>query len=92
MSAPDSPGIYKITFEKRSAYLYAYVEGEHDSYTISRAYWQEVADEAARVGMRRILIDENIVESVTVAEVFLLASEIPRWVLARLALPWLIVI
>ena len=69
---------YKLTFDVRPQFLYAYVEGEHDSYEISRAYWQEVADESVRLGVRRVLIDENIVETGTVAEAFQLASEIPQ--------------
>jgi hypothetical protein len=69
---------YELSFEERPAYLYAYVEGEHDSYEISRAYWQEVADEAVRTHFRRVLIDENIVECGSMAECFRLASEIPE--------------
>lgn len=73
-----SEKLYDLTFEKRPDYLYAYVEGEHDSYEISRAYWQEVADEAVRIRSRRVLIDENIVECGSMAECFQLASEIPE--------------
>lgn len=63
--------------EERPGYLYAYVEGDHDTYAISRAYWQEIADEVGRLGALRVLIDENIVESISVSDVFRLASEIP---------------
>ena len=77
MSADDQQKQYRLTFEQRDGYLYAYVEGEHDNYEISRAYWLEVADEVARTGAKRVLIDENIVEGASMAEVFRLASEIP---------------
>ncbi len=70
---------YRITFEPRDGYLYAYVEGEHDSYEISKAYWLEVVAEVNRTGAKRVLIDENIVESASVAEVFRLASELPTF-------------
>ena len=69
---------YKLTFEIRPSYLYACVEGEHDNYEISRAFWQEIAREVDRLNAERVLIDENIVESVSIAEVFQLASEIPE--------------
>ena len=69
---------YKLTFEHRRDYLYAYVQGDQDSYEISRAFWQEVADESARKGADRVLIHEDIIESVSMAEVFQLASEIPH--------------
>jgi len=77
MAADDQQKQYRLTFEQRDGYLYAYVEGEHDNYEISRAYWLEVADEVARTGAKRVLIDENIVEGASMAEVFRLASEIP---------------
>lgn len=74
----DSPEKqYRLTFEQRDGYLYAYVEGEQDNYEISKAYWQEVVDEVVRTDAKRVLIDENIVESASMAEVFKLASEIP---------------
>ena len=73
--APKKP--YDLTLEQRPGYLYAYVEGQHDSYEISKAYWQEIANEVARLGADRVLIDENIAESVAVAEIYELASEIP---------------
>ncbi|MFT3744427.1 MAG: hypothetical protein QM785_09030 [Pyrinomonadaceae bacterium] len=69
---------YRLTFEERPSYLYAYVEGEKDNYDISRAYWQEVADMVVRIGSECVLIDENIVESGSFADVYRLASEIPE--------------
>jgi hypothetical protein len=69
---------YRLTFEQRDGYLYAYVEGEHDNYDISKGYWLEVASEVVRTNATRVLIDENIVESATIGEVFRLASEIPK--------------
>lgn len=78
ISHTTDPKPYRLTFEHRASYLYAYVEGEHDNYEISRAFWQEIADEVDRIGIDKVLIDENIVESVSMAEVFQLASEIPK--------------
>ena len=58
-------------------YLYAYVEGDHDSYDISRAFWRAIAAESKRLGIRKVLIDENIPENASMADVFQLASELP---------------
>lgn len=69
---------YTLTFEERPGYLYAVVTGEHDSYEISRAFWQEIAEEADRIEAKNVLIDESIVESVSMADVFALATEIPK--------------
>jgi hypothetical protein len=78
MSEDTLPKPYDLTFENRNGYLYAYVKGERDSYEISRAFWQEILDEVNRIKASRVLIDENIVQSVSMAEVFQLASEIPK--------------
>lgn len=74
---PATPA-YSLTFEDRGDYLYGYVEGDHDSYEISRAYWQEVADEVRKRRVSRVLIDENIVETGSIADGFQLASEMPQ--------------
>jgi hypothetical protein len=78
MVGNDGQKRYQLTFEQRDGYLYAYVEGEHDNYAISCAYWQEVADEVVRTGAKCVLIDENIVESASISDVFRLASEMPH--------------
>ena len=40
-SKEDKP--YKITFENRGSYLYAYAQGKEDSYEISAAFWTDIA-------------------------------------------------
>jgi hypothetical protein len=75
-NAPSKP--YDLTMEHRNGYLYAYVQGDNDSYEISRAFWTEIADEVRRTNAARVLIDENIEQSVSMAEVFQLASELPK--------------
>jgi hypothetical protein len=74
----ESAKPYQITFEHRSQYLYVYVSGEHDSYEISRRYWLEVADECGKTRYKRVLIEEDIEETVSITEVFQLASELPQ--------------
>lgn len=69
---------FQIAFEHRPQYLYVYVSGEHDSYEISRQYWLEVAAECSKTGYKKVLIDEDIKEIVSVSEMFQLASEIPQ--------------
>jgi len=78
MNEADSYRPYRLTFEELEDHLYALVEGEHDSYEISRAFWQEIADRASSIGASRVLIEESIKgQSVSFADVFKLASEIP---------------
>lgn len=74
----ESAKPYRITLEHRSQYLYVYVSGEHDSYEISRRYWLEVADECAKTGYKKVLIEEDIEETVSIPEVYQLASELPQ--------------
>lgn len=72
----DKP--YRLTFEHRPEYLYVYVEGQEDSYEISRAYWQEIAGECKDKKYKRALVVEDIVESGTIAEAYQLCSEFPQ--------------
>ena len=77
MEEEAAPKPYMIHFEQRPEYLYAYIEGERDSYQISIAFWREIARECKARGTTRVLIDENIVQNVSVAEIYQVASEIP---------------
>lgn len=85
-SSQPSANLYRLTFEVRPSYLYAYVEGDHDSYEISRAYWQAIATESKRLGIRKVLIDENIQENASMADVFQLASELPAMGFGKVAI------
>lgn len=72
----DKP--YHLTFEQRPGYLYAYVAGEEDNYEISRAYWQEIADQCKERKCSKVLVVEDIVECGTIAEAYQLCSEFPQ--------------
>jgi hypothetical protein len=80
MNSPSSDDSkpYQIKFEPRPDYLYAYVGGEHDSVSISLAFWREIADECRKTQAKKILIEEDIKESVTMLEGYQIAEEIPR--------------
>lgn len=69
---------YQITFEERPRYLYVYVTGDSDSYEISRRYWLEVSAMSAETGYKRILIEEDILETVSISDMYRLASELPQ--------------
>jgi len=68
--------LYSITFEMRPQYLYAYVKGDADSYDISHAYWSDIAAECAKLGVEKLLVDEDLAEPMqSMSEVFQGASE-----------------
>lgn len=69
---------YEIKFEQRAEYLYAYVSGERDSLEISLAFWREIAEECRKTGARKVLIEEDIKEAVSMLEMYQIAAEIPR--------------
>jgi len=69
---------YKITFERRPDYLYVYVNGEHDSYEISYQYWLEVAEHCRKINCNKILIEEDIAEAVSLADMYQLATDLPK--------------
>ena len=74
----DFPKPYNLTFEYRPRYLYAFVTGEKDSYEISKRYWQEVAAECQKSGAKKVLIEEDLAENVSMPDMYRFASEIPQ--------------
>jgi hypothetical protein len=76
--SPDSSRSYKLTFEHRPQYLYAFVTGDKDSYEISKQYWQEIADECKKTGVKKVLIEEDLRENVSMPDMYQFASEIPQ--------------
>jgi hypothetical protein len=80
MSSPDSDEskAYRISFEQRPEYLYAFVCGDRDSLEISLAFWREIAAECERTEARKVLIEEAIEESVSLLEMYQIAAEISQ--------------
>jgi len=74
----DESKPYQIKFEPRPDYLYAYVGGAHDSLAISLGFWREIAAECRKTQAGKILIEEDIEESVSMLEMFQVAAEIPK--------------
>jgi hypothetical protein len=74
----ESPKPYKLEFEERAEYLYAYISGESDSLDISRRYWREIADECRRIKCGKVLIVEDLKEVVSTMDAFQISSEIPN--------------
>jgi hypothetical protein len=69
---------YRISFEQRPDYLYAYIAGKHDSLSISLEFWREIAAECRRAQAGKVLIEEDIEESVSMLEMYQIAAEIPQ--------------
>jgi hypothetical protein len=77
-TASDDFKAYRISFERRPDYLYAYVGGERDSLAISLEFWREIAAECQRAQAKKVLIEEDIEESVSMLEMYQIAAEIPQ--------------
>ena len=69
---------YRITFEERPEYLYVYVTGNADSYEISRSYWLEISAMSEKTGYKKVLIEEDIPEALSMSDMYRLASELPQ--------------
>ena len=78
MATNESEKPYRLTFEHRPSYLYAYVEGDEDSYEISSMYWRETASECKTHKYTKVLIVEDIVANGTMAEAYQLSSDLPQ--------------
>ena len=75
---PDTSKLYELSFEYRPKYLYAYVTGEEDSYEISKQFWLEIAAECKKSDVKKVLIEEDIIENVSMSDMYRFASEIPQ--------------
>ncbi|MET0754470.1 MAG: hypothetical protein ABWZ66_13895 [Pyrinomonadaceae bacterium] len=73
---PDSSKSYELSFEYRPQYLYVHVAGDRDSYEISKQYWREIAEECKRSACKKVLIEEDITENVSMPDMYQFASEI----------------
>lgn len=69
--------LYNLEFDERTDYLYAYASGDKDNVEICTQYWHEIADECRRTKYSKVLIVEDIKQSVTTSEMFQIASRIP---------------
>lgn len=70
--------LYQLTFEQRPEYLYAYITGDRDSYEISRGFWLEIAEMSQNTGYKKVLIEEDIPEAVSISDMYRLATELPQ--------------
>ena len=73
--SPTTP-LYNLEFDERPDYLRAYVTGEHDNFNISSQYWSEIAKKLAELGIKRVLVVEEIAEQSPMIDVFQLVSEL----------------
>jgi len=76
MNEKDSK-LYNLEFDEKPDYLYAYVSSDKVSLDVSRQYWREIADQCQQTKCRKVLIVEDIKESVSTTETYQMASEIP---------------
>ncbi|MDQ3374410.1 MAG: hypothetical protein M3521_11055 [Acidobacteriota bacterium] len=76
MNVEDS-NAYKLEFEERTDYLYAYVSGDKASLEMSKQYWHKIAEECRRTKSKKVLIVEDIKENVSTNEMYEFACELP---------------
>ena len=69
---------YSIAFDTRPEYLHVLVEGTKDSLEISLAYWKEIAAECTRLGVTKLLVEEDIPAVVSMSEMYTIATELPE--------------
>lgn len=70
----DKP--YTIDMQHRGEYLYALVSGERVTAEIGRSYWTDILRRCDELGVNKILIEKNFVETVSMQEVAQGGSEI----------------
>ena len=65
---------YELHFEDRGRYFFAHIKGNRGTLEIATAYWTEIAQEAIRTGLKRLLVIEDIPEMISIAEVHQLVT------------------
>lgn len=65
----DAEKPYSIQMEDRGEYLYALVSGEKVTPEIGKSYWTEILQRCDELGVNKILIEKNFVETVSMQEV-----------------------
>ena len=65
---------YELRFEDRGRYIFAHIKGNRGTLEIATAYWTEIAQEAMRTGLKRLLVIEDIPEMISIAEVHQLVT------------------
>ncbi len=78
MSSSHETKPYRLTFNPKPQYLHVHVESNTDSYELSIRFWNEIAAECKQNKWKKVLVEEDIPEDISVAEAFELASELPQ--------------
>ena len=61
---------FTLTFEERENYLYAFVTGPKDSFAVSRAFWTEIQSKATKLGIRKVMVEEDFPNQLSTMEMF----------------------
>lgn len=68
---------YKIEFDQRPKYLYAFVSGRHDNIENARKCWLDILDACHKFEADKLLVEENIEGNISMEEMYKLSSEFP---------------
>lgn len=74
---------YTIEMEHRGEYLYALVSGEKVTPEIGRSYWTDILRRCDELGVNKILIEKNFVETVSMQEVLQGGSQMGEFLKGR---------
>jgi hypothetical protein len=75
---PNPEKLYKLTFQDRIGYLYAFVEGENDNAEVSAQYWREILAKCNEYDTRKLLVEEDLPGGPSETEVYHLASALSK--------------
>lgn len=73
---------FTIAFDDRTDYLYACVTADSYSYQIVSGYCEEISTECKKNSHAKVLIEENIAESVSMVEMYKITTQVPQKFLA----------
>ena len=71
---------YRLDFEERDTCLFVRISGR-DSFAASLSYWNEIADKVKELGAEKLLVQEQLIGSVSEEEMFDLIGDLQGSVL-----------
>lgn len=78
ISNKSSFNTYGIDFDYRTSYLFAAVSGKVEGFGGFKQFWHRIAEEIRKTEYEKLLIFQDIEKTVSLAEMFEVASEIPQ--------------
>jgi hypothetical protein len=77
MPNDEKENSFKILYQEQEGYLHAIISGQEDSLAVSLEYWRRVIAECNKRSFKKLLVEENFPNQLSVTDIFEITSTIP---------------